>query len=109
MIDKGEITAVKGPVIDVKFKKDHLPKIREALKVKVGDEIRVMEVSQHIGYDSVRCIMLAESEGLHRGMPVIREGYGIQVPVGQNTLGRIFNVLGISIEMHHRLQNNLLL
>lgn len=94
MIDKGEITAVKGPVIDVKFKKDHLPKIREALKVKVGDEIRVMEVSQHIGYDSVRCIMLAESEGLHRGMPVIREGYGIQVPVGQNTLGRIFNVLG---------------
>jgi len=94
MIDKGEITAVKGPVIDVKFKKDHLPKIREALKVRVGDEIRVMEVSQHIGYDSVRCIMLAESEGLHRGMPVIREGYGIQVPVGQNTLGRIFNVLG---------------
>lgn len=98
MIDKGEITAVKGPVIDVKFNKDHLPKIREALKVQVGDEIRVMEVSQHIGFDSVRCIMLAESEGLHRGMTVLREGVGIQVPVGVNTLGRIFNVLGQPID-----------
>lgn len=98
MLDKGEITAVKGPVIDVKFERNHLPKIKEALKVMVEDEERIMEVAQHIGDDSVRCIILAESEGLHRGMPVIREGVGIQVPVGSSVLGRIFNVLGNPID-----------
>lgn len=98
MFDIGEITSIKGPIIDVKFKKDHLPKIKEALKIEINDEIRVMEVAQHIGADSVRCIILAESEGLHRGMPVIREGLGIQVPVGKKVLGRMFNVLGQALD-----------
>lgn len=94
MLGKGEIIAIKGPVIDVEFEDGHLPKIKEALSVTVDGEEKIMEVAQHIGDDSVRCIILAESEGLHRGLEVIRDGKEIQVPVGDKVLGRMFNVLG---------------
>lgn len=94
MLDKGVIIAVQGPVVDVKFNKGQLPRIKEALKVDVEGKTLVMEVSQHIGHEAVRCIVLGESEGLAREMEVIRDGNGLQVPVGSNTLGRIFNVLG---------------
>lgn len=98
MIDKGRITAVSGPVVDVKFNKNHIPRIKEALEVVVDGQTRVMEVAEHIGNDEVRCIILAESEGLARDMEVIREGKEIMVPVGRATLGRMFNVLGHPID-----------
>lgn len=94
----GKIVQVSGPVIDVAFEHGHLPKIREALKVTVDSEERVMEVAQHIGGDMVRCIMLAASDGLAKDMTVISDGRGISVPVGTCTLGRMFNVLGQPID-----------
>ena len=99
---KGKIVQVSGPVVDVEFADGHLPAIRSALTVEVGEEssedVRVMEVAQHIGHDVVRCIMLAASEGLARDMEVVSHDEGITVPVGQATLGRLFNVLGQPID-----------
>lgn len=95
---KGKIVEVSGPVVDCEFEPGQLPKIKEALRVTVAGKERVMEVAQHIGRDTVRCIMLAESENLARGMEVIADGHGIQVPVGTCTLGRMFNVLGKPID-----------
>ncbi len=95
---KGTITQVSGSVVDAVFEPGRLPKIKEALSVAVDGRERVMEVAQHIGRNRVRCVMLAESEGLARGMEVTAFGSGIQVPVGQCTLGRMFNVLGETID-----------
>ena len=97
-MNTGKIIEVSGPVVDVRFPHDQLPKIKEALQVTVEGTERVMEVAQHIGHDTVRCIMLAESEGLQRGMAVQARGSGICVPVGTCTLGRMFNVLGQPID-----------
>ena len=93
----GKIIQVLGPVVDVEFENQELPAIRDALEVQNGDKKCVMEVAQHIGNHVVRCIMLAASEGLHRDMEVTAEGSGIKVPVGEKTLGRLFNVLGETI------------
>ncbi len=87
-----------GPVVDVYFEDGDLPYINEALEVKVHDEKRVMEVSQHVGGDTVRCIMMSGSEGLARDMKVKRTGNPISVPVGKEVLGRLFNVLGQPID-----------
>ena len=89
---------ISGPVIDVEFAAGSLPKIREALYVDLAGQRRVMEVSQHMENNMVRCIMLAESEGLARGMQVCAPGETITVPVGTSTLGRMFNVLGDTID-----------
>lgn len=94
----GKIIQVMGPVVDVVFEDETLPAIRDALEVKNGDKKCVMEVAQHIGNNTVRCIMLASSEGLHRDMEVIATGSGIKTPVGEQTLGRLFNVLGETID-----------
>ena len=94
----GKIIEISGPVIDCKFNPGELPKIKEALSVNVKGKERTMEVAQHIGKDTVRCILLAESENLSRGMEVKATGAGIQVPVGDCTLGRMFNVLGNPID-----------
>ena len=94
----GKIIQVLGPVVDVEFENQELPAIRDALEVQTGDKKCVMEVAQHIGNHVVRCIMLAASEGLHRDMEVTAEGSGIKVPVGEKTLGRLFNVLGETID-----------
>jgi len=94
----GRIVQVSGPVVDVEFKGNELPAIRDALYVMVGQEKRVMEVSQHTGMGVVRCIMLAPSEGLCRDMEVVATGAGITVPVGEKTLGRLFNVLGDTLD-----------
>lgn len=102
----GKIVEVSGPVVDVEFEKGHLPKIKEALKVLVDGQERVMEVAQHVGRNVVRCIMLAESEKLSRGMEVTADGKGIQVPVGNCTLGRMFNVLGQPIDGKEALSDN---
>ena len=94
----GKIIQVMGPVVDVEFEDEELPAIRDALEVQNGDKKCIMEVAQHIGNNTVRCIMLAASEGLHRDMEVTATGAGIQVPVGEKTLGRLFNVLGDTID-----------
>ncbi len=94
----GKIIQISGSVIDVQFEKGHLPRIKDALTVKFGEKTLVMEVAQHIGDAMVRCIMLAGSEGLARGMEVTATGSGITVPVGEITLGRMFNVTGEPID-----------
>lgn len=94
----GTITQVSGPVVDVEFEAGHLPKIKEALSVELNGQSRVMEVAQHMSERVVRCIMLAGSEGLARGMKVTAPGKTIEVPVGEQTLGRMFNVLGQPID-----------
>lgn len=93
----GKITQVMGPVVDVQFDGD-LPKIKEALEVQNNGKRAVMEVAQHIGSNTVRCIMLAASEGLYKDMQVVATGDSIKVPVGEKTLGRLFNVVGDSID-----------
>ncbi len=87
-----------GPVVDVAFEDGNLPHIQDALVVDNQGKRCVMEVAQHIGGNEVRCVMLSASEGLHRDMEVEATGKGIQVPVGEKTLGRLFNVLGDTID-----------
>jgi len=94
----GKIIKISGPVVDVLFEHGRLPGIKEAIKVNTGGRERFMEVSQHIGGDTVRCIMLSESDGLYRGLEAQATGMGIRVPVGDCTLGRMFNVLGNPID-----------
>ena len=94
----GRIVQISGSVIDVKFEQGQLPAIKEALKVKTEEGTRVMEVAQHIGHDMVRCIMLASSDGMSKGMEVERTESSIRVPVGEKVLGRMFNVLGDPID-----------
>jgi F-type H+-transporting ATPase subunit beta len=94
----GTIIQVMGPVVDVQFEKDPLPAIGDALWVNNHGQGSVMEVSQHVGHEVVRCIMLASSEGLQKGMECEPMDGGIQVPVGEKTLGRLFNVLGQTID-----------
>ena len=94
----GRIVQISGSVIDVQFEQGQLPAIKEALKVKIDDETRVMDVAQHIGHDMVRCIMLATSDGMSKGMEVERTMGSIRVPVGTSVLGRMFNVLGDPID-----------
>lgn len=97
-MNTGKIIQVSGSVVDVRFDSGRLPAINEALKVTVDNRTLTMEVAQHTGEDTVRCIMLAGSEGLSRGMQVQATGKGISVPVGECTLGRMFNVLGEPID-----------
>ena len=95
---KGKIVQVSGPVIDVEFEGSYLPAIKDALYVIQDGKKKVMEVSQHTGNNVVRCIMLAASEGLCKDMEVIATGSGISVPVGEKTLGLLFNVLGDTLD-----------
>ncbi len=97
-MENGKILQVMGPVVDVKFEDGDLPYISDALEVYPRGHKRVMEVAQHIGEDTVRCIMLSHSEGLAKDMEVIRAGGPISVPVGPEVLGRLFNVLGEPID-----------
>ena len=97
-MNKGKIVQVMGPVVDVVFEKGELPDIKDALEVENNGKRCVMEVSQHMGNNIVRCIMLNASEGLQRDREVIATGSGIKVPVGEKTLGRLFNVLGDTVD-----------
>ncbi|HIV02615.1 MAG TPA: F0F1 ATP synthase subunit beta [Candidatus Aphodoplasma excrementigallinarum] len=94
----GKIVQIIGPVIDVAFEDGELPMIKDALKVENAGRTLVMEVAQHVGNNTVRCIMLASSDGLSKGMEVCPTGAPISVPVGNQTLGRMFNVLGQAID-----------
>ncbi len=103
-MNKGKIVQVMGPVVDVEFENE-LPDIKDALEVYVDNKRLVMEVSQHIGDKCVRCIMLAASEGLCKDMEVVAHGGAIKVPVGDKTLGRLFNVVGETIDSKESLEN----
>ena len=95
---QGTITGISGPVIDVRFPEGTLPAINEALTVQVDGTAYTMEVEQHLENKTVRCVMMAGSDGLSRGLTVTATGHGIAVPVGEKTLGRMFNVLGDPID-----------
>ena len=97
-MDKGRIVQVLGPVVDVEFETDNLPYIKDALEVNNNGKKCVMEVAQHVGHHTVRCIMLSSSDGLCRDMEVTATGSGIKVPVGEKTLGRLFNVTGDTLD-----------
>src|SRR5690606_10813229 len=91
----GEIIAVIGPVVDVRFPAEQLPEIYDALEVldEPNNRALVVEVAQHLGNDQVRCVAMAATEGLRRGLKVRATGAPIQVPVGEACKGRLFNVL----------------
>ncbi len=95
----GKIVQVVGPIVDVRFKDQHLPEILTALRINLKDDkYLIIEVAQHIGNDVVRAVSMGPTDGLIRGMEVIDLGHSIEVPVGKKTLGRMFNVLGQSID-----------
>lgn len=95
----GKITQIIGAVLDIKFAEGKLPEINEAINVRhENGELLVVEVAQHLGDDTVRCIAMGPTDGLVRGMDAEATGAAITVPVGENTLGRIFNVLGQVID-----------
>ena len=95
----GKITQIIGAVLDIKFTEGNLPEINDAIKVPTRDgKELVVEVSQHLGDDTVRCIAMGPTDGLVRGMDAVATGSAISVPVGENTLGRMFNVLGNPID-----------
>ncbi|MBR6696697.1 MAG: F0F1 ATP synthase subunit beta [Lachnospiraceae bacterium] len=95
----GKITQIIGAVLDIKFEEGNLPQINEAIKiVRQNGETLVVEVAQHLGNDTVRCISMGPTDGLVRGMDAQATGAAISVPVGENTLGRIFNVTGDPID-----------
>ena len=97
-LTKGYVSQVMGPVVDVRFDNGNLPAILNALTIKNGDKTLTVEVAQHIGDNVVRCIAMASTDGLRRGTPVTDTGASISVPVGRETLGRIFNVLGDTVD-----------
>jgi F-type H+-transporting ATPase subunit beta len=94
----GVISQVMGPVVDVRFEEGKMPPINNALTMKKGDKTLTVEVAQHIGDNTARCIAMASTDGLQRGTPVYDTGKAISVPVGRETLGRIFNVLGDPVD-----------
>ena len=95
---QGTIIRVAGPVVDVQFTAGRLPALQEALTVTAEGTERTMEVTQHVNETTVRCIMLSASEGLGKGMPVEATGHGLTAPVGEGTLGRMFDPLGRPID-----------
>ena len=94
----GKITQIIGAVLDIQFSRGHLPQINEAIKIDTADGVLTVEVAQHLGDDIVRTIAMGSTDGLVRGMEARATGAPISVPVGENTLGRIFNVLGEAID-----------
>ena len=94
----GKITQVIGAVLDIKFSQGHLPEINEAVKIDNMGIPLTVEVAQHLGDDTVRCVAMGSTDGLRRGMEAVASGAPISVPVGEQTLGRMFNVLGEVID-----------
>src|SRR5689334_25444163 len=111
MAVEGKIVQVTGPVLDVEFPSEHLPEIYNAIHIKrdvtgedskigsgASQNILVAEVQQHLGNDWVRCVAMGSTDGIRRGMTAVDTGQPIAVPVGPPTLGRIFNVLGQTVD-----------
>lgn len=103
----GKIVQVIGPVVDIRFSEENLPKLLNAIKIKKGEDILTVEVAQHIGDDTVRCVSMDSTDGLVRGMEAVDTGEPISVPVGKETLGRLFNVLGDTIDGKEKLNTKL--
>ena len=96
--NKGRVAQVMGPVVDVRFEEGGLPSIYNALTIPIGERTLTVEVAQHIGDNTARCIVMASTDGLQRGVEVTDTGGPITVPVGDKTIGRIFNVLGNAVD-----------
>ena len=94
----GRIVQIVGAVVDIKFSVDSLPNLLNAIEIKNGDALIVVEVAQHIGDDTVRCISMSSTDGLVRGMEAVDTGSPIKVPVGKQTLSRMFNLLGEPVD-----------
>lgn len=94
----GTIVQVIGAVLDIRFSPEHLPDLLNAIEIDNNGTRLVVEVAQHIGDDTVRCIAMGSTDGLVRGMDAIDTGASIKVPVGKETLGRIFNLLGEAVD-----------
>lgn len=94
----GSIVQIVGAVVDIKFSVDNLPNLLNAIEIKNGDSLIVVEVAQHIGDDTVRCISMSSTDGLIRGMEAVDTGSPIKVPVGRQTLSRMFNLLGEPVD-----------
>lgn len=94
----GKIVQIIGPVVDIRFDADHLPRIYDAIKIEYNDIKLTVEVAQHIGNNTVRCVAMLSTDGLIRGIDAVATGAPISVPVGKPTLGRLINVLGEAID-----------
>jgi F-type H+/Na+-transporting ATPase subunit beta len=97
-LNKGRIHQIIGPVIDIKFESEQMPELLNAIKIPFGDKNVTAEVAQHIGDDVVRTVALSSTDGLTRGMEAIDTGGPIEIPVGKEVLGRLFNVIGETID-----------
>ena len=96
--NKGTVVQVMGPVLDIRFADDQLPQLLNAITVQNGESTIVAEVAQHIGDNVVRCIAMSSTDGLQRGIEAVDTGAPISVPVGDECLGRVFNLLGQPID-----------
>ena len=94
----GKIIQIIGPVLDIKFENGHLPDLLNAIEIDYEGKKVVCEVAQQLGDDVVRCIAMSSTDGLPRGVDAVYRGTGITVPVGKETLGRIFNLLGEPVD-----------
>ena len=94
----GKIIQIIGTVVDVKFESESMPEIFNALHTKIGDQRLILEVEQHIGNNAVRCLAMGPTEGLVRGVEVLDTGAAVSVPVGDSTLGRLFNSVGETLD-----------
>ena len=97
-LNTGIVKRIIGPVIDIKFEDSEMPQLLDAIKIEMEDRIVVAEVAQHVGDSTVRCIALSSTDGMKRGLMAINTGAPIEVPVGNDVLGRLFNVLGEPID-----------
>lgn len=101
----GKVVQIIGPVLDIKFEKDCLPNLLNAIEIQKDGKKLIVEVAQHIGDDVVRCISMSSTDGLTRGIDALDTGSPITVPVGEQTLGRIFNLLGEAVDNKPNLEN----
>ena len=97
-VNKGKVVQIVGAVVDVRFSKENLPELLNALEIELNGNKLVLEVAQHIGDDVVRCIAMSSTDGLVRGTEVVDTGSAISVPVGRETLSRMFNLLGDPVD-----------
>ena len=97
-MNTGIVKRIIGPVIDIKFEDSEMPQLLDAIKIRMEDHVVVAEVAQHVGDSTVRCIALSSTDGMKRGLKAINTGAPIEVPVGNDVLGRLFNVLGEPID-----------
>lgn len=104
-LNTGIVKRIIGPVIDIKFEDSEMPQLLDAIKIKTEDHVVVAEVAQHVGDSTVRCIALSSTDGMKRGLKAINTNAPIEVPVGNDVLGRLFNVLGEPIDGLAALEN----